>query len=958
METVKVEDVICVLKHDKDLLSNWERFLTNLQIKSIGEKEKADLKADFQHSRDGVQLINAVVSHWVLENGNGATVKSLGQVLKSSGLGNLKYKLETTFQPSSPFTTNTKSIKKPGCVETLFQIINWSSGGGKEEYQLFLPKLLEILSNIGAKPVTIISINGTHSSYNSTLTDRIIKYLKFEGETGSTRIENGFSSLPVAFEAGSGIRIWNEPLYISNSGKEIGVIVMEQNGTNPITTAFSLLLSSVSIYLGETDVAENVVQWFNTFLSSNDPKLYPKKLYQTLSILCLDGRSDFQQNSDIEISQLKVKILNESLKQLLPTALENYFDEVNCDTVGIPEGNLFNELSACPTTFLKYFENQFSSEKLANSAKQVCGKQQTGSSLKDYTCLWAQLVTASKGKLRPKTIQFDTEKTFASNLTSQLLENYRKLVKEFFNSSPNLTDEKFNTFHSEKEAELINELVSLTVSKSIKDECKSKFLMNAEALKCNFITEIHEKCKPQMVDASKVISIKYDENQVLGKGSKETIVYKGTFGDRHVAVKRLNKIHFDIEKAKKEVDFLIKCDSHQNVVQLFYGEVRQDCYLIALELCDFTMEDWMKNYKGLDFVAKAKDILLQTTEGLAHLHRQRIIHRDIKPQNILLRCDDSTKTVCVKISDFGISKYLSEHRLDATFTSGLGTEGWVAPEILQYQVNATSSQTLTGKLTMDSDIFSLGCVFYYVMTKGGHPFGDVIRRQANILNGKQNLDAELLKGKGFGEAECLIKLMLSATPMDRPPASAITKHYLLWTARKISSFLVCTNKCWEAKNYPESSDVKNYLEKWKRLVFNQQGDWGKQLDLPLQTYLAKLANSKKNVNKHNFNRVDDMIRLVRNIEIHQTEGKLPQNIMNLLGLPGKYVVEYFTNKFPFLIPVTWLAFQKLKNVPAFKLEEYYPVAYGFDLEIGKQLGKSRQSKRHRGQNRPNVVSTN
>jgi len=56
-----------------------------------------------------------------------------------------------------------------------------------------------------------------------------------------------------------------------------------------------------------------------------------------------------------------------------------------------------------------------------------------------------------------------------------------------------------------------------------------------------------------------------------------------------------------------------------------------------------------------------------------------------------------------------------------------GTDGWIAPEMMDaFEIQRT---------TCSVDIFSLGCVFYYVLTEGSHPFGDALRRQANILNG-------------------------------------------------------------------------------------------------------------------------------------------------------------------------------------------------------------------------------
>lgn len=76
------------------------------------------------------------------------------------------------------------------------------------------------------------------------------------------------------------------------------------------------------------------------------------------------------------------------------------------------------------------------------------------------------------------------------------------------------------------------------------------------------------------------------------------------------------------------------------------------------------------------------------------------------------------------ISDFGLCKKLQTGQRSFSKRSGVtGTEGWIAPEILNQENERT---------TCAVDIFSLGCVFYYVLSEGEHPFGNSFRRQANI----------------------------------------------------------------------------------------------------------------------------------------------------------------------------------------------------------------------------------
>lgn len=86
------------------------------------------------------------------------------------------------------------------------------------------------------------------------------------------------------------------------------------------------------------------------------------------------------------------------------------------------------------------------------------------------------------------------------------------------------------------------------------------------------------------------------------------------------------------------------------------------------------------------------------------------------------------------------------------------------------------------------DIFSLGCLFYHVLSEGAHPFGDSLRRQANILGNV--VDLEDLKGVPWQIAlqKSLLSAMISQKPQDRPPCSAILSHPMFWISSTILGF--------------------------------------------------------------------------------------------------------------------------------------------------------------------------
>ncbi len=226
----------------------------------------------------------------------------------------------------------------------------------------------------------------------------------------------------------------------------------------------------------------------------------------------------------------------------------------------------------------------------------------------------------------------------------------------------------------------------------------------------------------------KVGNIIFDPGHILGKGCEGTFVYKGRFDNRDVAVKRVLAACFTI--ADREVELLRESDEHQNVVRYFCMEQDRQFRYIALEYCCATLHDCVTG----KFTTPAKldnmTILRQATQGLAHLHSLDIVHRDIKPHNVLISMPGKKGDSRAMISDFGLCKKLKVGRMSFSRRSGVaGTEGWIAPEMMLGNRSTTCAV----------DIFSLGCVYYFVLSGGHHPFGDSFRRQANILTGEYDL---------------------------------------------------------------------------------------------------------------------------------------------------------------------------------------------------------------------------
>ncbi|KAG8446071.1 hypothetical protein GDO86_013807 [Hymenochirus boettgeri] len=379
--------------------------------------------------------------------------------------------------------------------------------------------------------------------------------------------------------------------------------------------------------------------------------------------------------------------------------------------------------------------------------------------------------------------------------------------------------------------------------------------------------------------------ISFNPRDVLGHGAEGTIVYRGQFDNRDVAVKRILPECFSF--ADREVQLLRESDEHPNVIRYFCTEKDRQFQYIAIELCAATLQEYVEekdfDHHGLEPIT----VLEQTISGLAYLHSLCIVHRDLKPHNILISVPNAHGKIKAMISDFGLCKKLAVGRHSYSRRSGVpGTEGWIAPEIL--------SEDSTENPTCAVDIFSAGCVFYYVVSEGKHPFGKSLQRQANILLGAYSLECLDLEQHEHIVAHHLINQMINKDPQSRPSAEAVLKHPFFWKLEKQLQFFQDVSDRIE-KEAVDGPIVKQ-LERGGRQVVRM--DWREHITLPLQTDLRKFRSYKGKS-------VRDLLRALRNKKHHYRE--LPAEVQETLGSVPEDFVRYFTSRFPGLLLHTYLA---------------------------------------------------
>ncbi|CAL6369428.1 unnamed protein product [Bathycoccus prasinos] len=383
---------------------------------------------------------------------------------------------------------------------------------------------------------------------------------------------------------------------------------------------------------------------------------------------------------------------------------------------------------------------------------------------------------------------------------------------------------------------------------------------------------------------------------VLGYGSCGTVVFDGELDGRSVAVKRLlAQFH---ELARKELAALIASDEHPNILRCFAMEEDKDFVYVALERCETTLQARATETTKTSDSAPLLDtsgfptsdgvrILRDVAAGLKQLHSQGIVHRDLKPSNILI-----TEKGRGKLADMGVAKKVNlidgtsfETRAilnnnnggSAGGGGGDGTAGWQAPERLT-----------NGRQSRAVDIFALGCVVHFVLTKGKHPFGEKFERDSRVLRGDYNVSAL----NHLPEAKDLVRKCLEANPEDRPSAREVLRHPAWWSREKRTQFLCDVSDRMELEDRePGERILFKTLERASKFAISNT-DWRTKIDP------AMLENLEK-YRKYDGRSLRDLLRVIRNKSAHFRE--LPPRIQRILGEPPDAFYAYFASRFPNLL---------------------------------------------------------
>jgi len=237
------------------------------------------------------------------------------------------------------------------------------------------------------------------------------------------------------------------------------------------------------------------------------------------------------------------------------------------------------------------------------------------------------------------------------------------------------------------------------------------------------------RLNPEDIEKNRIRFSLEQHHLLIGHGEMSSSVYLALDDlNSEFSVKKFNIRNGDLLNNPQNVEKLKSLKSHSSILRNFHIIREKPNFYIVSELAEFSLSQVFVSHSIFYLTSTTLTYFKQLTDGLQHLHQNNILHRSIRPSNVLIGRDG-----IMKLADYGV------HSSSFFQTSNISSyiQCWLPTEILKCKHKKDDN------FTEKSDISCLGMLFYYMLTEGGHPFGDPSSSAdiciANIHRGSYNL---------------------------------------------------------------------------------------------------------------------------------------------------------------------------------------------------------------------------
>ena len=383
-----------------------------------------------------------------------------------------------------------------------------------------------------------------------------------------------------------------------------------------------------------------------------------------------------------------------------------------------------------------------------------------------------------------------------------------------------------------------------------------------------------------------IFNSQYKYISTLAKGSFGTVIKSLDLKtNKQVAVKiisKLNDAQEAINQLKKEVSVLKKTN-HNNIVKLYdFYETSSEIYIIMEYIKGGTLKTYMKKNKENLNENTTKKIIFYLLNAINYLHKLKIIHSDIKPENIMFQNEEDISTL--KLIDFGLSSFNNKEN------EYCGTFLYMAPEIL-----FNNKKLLTNEI----DIWSVGIIMYQLLNKNIHPFFNKFELKKNKIFHKKDFLENL---KNYEKSNKLI--FHNENYISRKAKNLLFNLLQIKSKNRIQSNLAL-NHIWF-----DDLNIKNYyLLDLNKKIFSEDDlkiiNKGKKIFLTLiflnqikNHFFIKEENKNKSYSESTNNTEENsvLINNLKNVNFFIKKNKKIYKNINLKDKKNRNQIEEYFNK--------------------------------------------------------------
>ena len=386
------------------------------------------------------------------------------------------------------------------------------------------------------------------------------------------------------------------------------------------------------------------------------------------------------------------------------------------------------------------------------------------------------------------------------------------------------------------------------------------------------------KYKPYTVKTIDGYHVCFEDRFCIGSGSNGTEVFVGLGNDGdEVAVKRVDSKFSSMVDLEREVLSRLKDNPNVLTYRFKPTESKRYAYLVT-DLQDENLKRFVlsKKVSLADLLENGPFILRQILLGMNALHDENILHRDLKPENVLVNFQgkEGNTNPKVVLGDFGICRKLQEGQ-ETHFSIPRGADSWRALESLPNADDDDPSAESNVEVwyTKKSDIQVLGMLFYFVLTKGKHPFG----RQEIFIPGNISLGKSDLSDLTDDVAKDLIEWMIEHDINERPTVNQCLKHPYVRSPEANFRLVRVVGNEMEIKTKNQDSVVVKELNQIQSL-----SNWSEQIDKEVYDKFNHPASRY-------YDNGAELLRFIRNVTEHWDPAVRLED-----GTPQ----AYFQRKFP------------------------------------------------------------